>query len=203
MKLVGINNNYSQSVKYNINKTKLQSSGNVSFAGNANYEGLYSRMMVEIRNMFYGCRPFGFHSPEGYIEVLKNFEIKDLMTLQGESAVFLMKNQNHILKISCAPYEDYIPEFHAPEYARGVITTSKNYPIICALRQMSTNKFYWVIQKKGILPVSETDKLELVKRAQEAGYDVEDVKPDQFAYFDGKAKFIDLGCVIKREKPVG
>lgn len=181
------------------NKTRTQHSpANVHFGVSAKYQPIYNRMVVEINNMLYGHRPFGFHSPEGYCEVLKNFDIADLISIHGESAVFTMKNPNHILKISCAPYEEYIPEFHAPEIARGVITTSKSYPIINLLKKISTNKFYWVKQIKGEMPVTAKDQTDLIKRAENAGYEIHDIKHDQFAYFNGEARFIDLGCVMKK-----
>ncbi len=169
----------------------------VSFSTSTPLEYLHHRMKIEIINMFYGHRPFGFHSPDGYAEVLRQFEISDFITLQGESAVFTMKDQNFILKISCSPYEKFIPEFHAPEQERGIIVTDKKYPIINAIKSIETNKFYWVIQKKGIMPVSVADQNSLMQRVLEAGYKLRDIKYDQFAYFDGEVKFIDLGCIYK------
>ncbi len=169
----------------------------VSFSASTPLEGLHHRMKIELTNMLYGHRPFGFHSPDGYIEVLKQFEVSNLITLQGESAVFAMKDPNLILKISCSPYEEYIPEFHAPEQVRGTIVTDKKYPIINLMGNIETDKFYWVIQKKGKMPVSAADQNSLIQRVLEAGYKLRDIKYDQFAYFDGEAKFIDLGCICK------
>jgi hypothetical protein len=163
------------------------------------YQKIYQKMNIELTNMFYGHRQVGFHSPDGYCEAIKNFKVKDLLTLQGESAVFLMEDDNQILKMSCYPYAKYLPEFHAPEIARGVITTDKKYRIIKPLDNLETDKFYWVIQKKGIMHVSDKDKNELLDKVTKAGYKVEDIKWDQFAYFDGKAKFIDLGCILEKE----
>ena len=169
----------------------------VSFGSESLLENLNKRMNIELTNMFYGHRPFGFHSPDGYTEVLKQFEVDNLITLQGESAVFTMKNPNHILKISCSPYEKFIPEFHAPEIARGEIVTDKKYPIVNIMKNIETDKFYWVIQKKGTMPVNIYDQNSLMQRVLNSGYKLRDIKYDQFAYFDGEAKFIDLGCIYK------
>ena len=159
---------------------------------------IYERMLVEINNMLYGHRPFGFHSPEGYCNAIKNFDIDKMISMHGESVVFTMKNPEHIFKISCAPYEPYIPEFHAPEIERGIITTPKKYPIINMLKKMSTDTFFWVIQKRGKMFVSNTDQQKLVQKVIDAGYEVHDLKYDQFAYFGDEAKFVDLGCVTKK-----
>lgn len=195
MRVSAINNYY-------VNRTQVKNNSGtpktVQFGASPSIEQIYRRMAIEINNMLYGHRPFGFHSPEGYCKVLENFEFNDLMSLQGESAVFSMKNPHEVLKISCAPYEQYIPEFHAPEISRGVITTSKSYPVINLLRKISVNKFYWVKQVKGEMPVGRQDMLDLVKRVEAAGYETHDIKYDQFAYFNGEAKFIDLGCITKK-----
>lgn len=169
----------------------------VSFGSQISLDYIRKKMVIELTNMLYGHRPFGFHSPEGYAEALKKFDVKDLMTLQGESAVFLLNNPGFILKMSCAPYEKFNPVFHAPELGRGVIVTDKKYPIVNFINRAETDKFYWVIQKKGITPVSSADENSLVQKALASGYKSRDIRHDQFAYFDGEAKFIDLGCLYK------
>ena len=68
------------------------------------------------------------------------------------------------------------------------------------LKDKTTDTFYYVIQKKGQSGVSEEDQIDLIKKVREAGYNLEDVNWEQFAYFninmEKQARFIDLGCIV-------
>lgn len=159
-------------------------------------------IQIALTNIIYGCRKgIGEHTPEGYGAVAKLFNIKNFITLGGESAVFSL-NDGNILKISIDKYSKTLPEFHAPEIARGAIQTPVMYKIVNFLKEMHTNMFYFLVQPKGELHVSEFDKQELINKVQKAGYDLCDLKYDQFAYFningEKEARFIDMGCIVPK-----
>lgn len=171
------------------------------FSQNPNNNTDYTQALkIALTNTIYNRRKgIGEHSVEGYAFVAKFFNIKNFITLGGESAVFDL-NDGNILKISVNKYHDYLPEFYAPEVTRGVIKTERMYKIFSLLEDKETDTFYYVIQKKGQLNVSEEDEKTLINKAKKAGYELDDLKWDQFAYFDinGKkeTRFVDLGCIV-------
>lgn len=164
------------------------------------YHDYTKELRVALTNTIYNAgKGVGEHSVEGYAYIARFFNIKNFLALGGESAVFDL-NDGNILKISVNKYHEYLPEFHAPELKRGVIKTSAKYKIFSMLKDKTTDTFYYVIQKKGQSGVSEEDQIDLIKKVREAGYNLEDVNWEQFAYFninmEKQARFIDLGCIV-------
>lgn len=164
------------------------------------YNDYTKELRIALTNTIYNARKgVGEHSIEGYAYVARFFNIKNFMTLGGESAVFDL-NDGNILKISVHEYHKYLPEFHAPEIKRGVIKTPVKYKIFSMLEEKKTDIFYYLIQKRGQFGVKEDDEKDLIIKAQKAGYGLDDIKWDQFAYFDingeKEARFIDLGCIV-------
>ena len=161
-----------------------------------------NELKIQLTNTIYNRRKgVGEHSVSGYAYAAKFFNIKNLITLGGESAVFTLRNGD-ILKISVNKYNDYLPEFHAPEVTRGFVRTHKKHRIFDFFKNKETNTLYYVIQKCGNFGVDEKDEKALIQKVKDAGYDLCDVKWDQIAYFDingnQEARFVDLGCIVPK-----
>ena len=168
------------------------------------YHDYTNELKIQLTNTIYNARKgIGEHSIKGYAYVAKFFNIKNLITLGGESATFSLKDGN-ILKLSVNKYSKYMPELHAPEISRGFIKTHEKYNIFDFFKNKETDTFYYVIQKTGQIGVSEHDEKELINKVRNAGYDLYDLKWDQIAYFDidgeQQARFVDLGCIVLKDQ---
>lgn len=182
-----------------LNKDTISFSGINNLTNKPLIEKLEKDITIAMTNCLYGLRPVGHHSPKGYANAAANFDIKNFLTLGGESAVFSLEDGT-MLKMSISEYNPYLPKFHAPEKRRGVITLSKKYPIIDLVHpSRTTDTFYYVIQEKGELNVLQRDIDDFLRRCEKAGHPLVDIKHDQFAYFNingiDEVRFIDLGCI--------
>lgn len=148
----------------------------------------------------------GFHSISGYLEALKQFDVKEYVGLGMESAVFEL-NDGNILKLSCEQYTPYNPEFHAPEIDRGIVKLAEKHTAMDkSYNTFNTDEIYYVIQKKGELAQEESETSDICDKARKKGLFASDIFPDQFAYFDTpngrELKCIDLGCITDRDYPI-